>query len=161
MALVTPPASVAPAELITSAWGNSVADAITALWTRHAVRLGSVGQTLNVGSTTTIAFGTELQDTDGYHASGSASIIVPSTDLAGLYIITARFTRSNGNWAGGWVSISVNGSLYQFGPPGTATGTATALVQLSSGDTVQAICFSSATATTVDTVFTMARLPFA
>lgn len=161
MALVTPPAYVAPNELITSAWGNAVADGIADLWARHAVRLGSVGQTLNVGSTTTIAFGQELQDTDGFHAPGSANIIVPSTDLAGLYIITARFTRSADNWSGGWVGISIDGSMYQFGPAPTSIGTATVLVQLSSGQTVQAVCFSSGTASNVDTVFTMARMPVA
>lgn len=161
MALVTPSPFVAPNELITSAWGNANVDAITALWARHAVRLSDAAQTLNVGSTTTIAFGTELQDTDGFHAAGSASIIVPNTDLAGLYVITARFSRSAGNWAGGWVAVSVNGVLYQAGPPGSSIATVTAIVQLNSGDTVQAVAFSNATAATVDTAFVMARLPVA
>jgi len=161
MALVTPPPYVAPNELITSAWGNAVADGITDLWARHAVRLSDAAQTLNVGSATTIAFGTELQDTDGFHAPGSASIIVPNTDLAGLYVITARFVRSAGNWSGGWVAISIDGVLYEFGPPATSIGTVTVVAQLDSGDVVQAVCFSSATAATVDTSLVMARLPVA
>lgn len=159
MALVTPPPFVAPNELITSAWGNANVDAITALWARHAVRLSDAAQTLTVGSTTTIAFGTELQDTDGFHAAGSASVIVPNSDLAGLYVITARFIRSAGNWSGCWVAISVNGVLYQVGPPATSIATVTICHQLNSGDTVQAVAFSNATAATVDTSLVMARMP--
>lgn len=161
MALVTPPASVAPAELITSAWGNAVADGISGLWSRHAVRLADVNEPFAASNLTTISWATELQDTDGYHAAGSASIIVPNADLAGAYMISGRLVRAAGNWSNSYVRVTIAGVAYDFAGVATDRTAFGMCVELGSGTTVQVQAFNGGSTTTVDSVLTMYRMPFA
>lgn len=160
MAFVLPD-TVSPSGLIESAWGNEVVAALAELRARHVCRLTDVGQTLAATSTTLIAWGTEVEDTDGYHAAGSATISVPSVDLAGSYIMSGRFVRAAGNWSGGYGLISAAGSTYYFAPPATDRFAWTLAVDLASGDAVTVSAFNNSTATTVDSTFNMYRIPTA
>lgn len=60
---------------------------ITALETRHGVKLHTASQAVVSSTPTNIAWATEDEDTDAYHVAASATVTIPA-GLGGIYAIT-------------------------------------------------------------------------
>lgn len=81
---------------------------------RPAVRIGAT-QNVPITTVTTVSFSTELWDTHGLWAIGTPTrMIIPNTDAAGIYYVSAQMTSVFGGtpWTQGEITLRKNGGNY-------------------------------------------------
>jgi hypothetical protein len=111
-------------------------------------RGGTVAVTASM--VTALAYTAETRDTDGFHATNSASVVIPA-GLGGLYIIgyNTRFAAGTSGSRLSWVDVNSSGTadprLFENALTSAVAGSLTGfgLVPLSAGDTIRHIVYST------------------
>lgn len=117
-----------------------------------------VSQAATGSTTTDLVFTGSAVDEGNFFAGNTKNIVVP-VGAAGVYAISGRAVRSTGNWSGGYVYVTLNGSAYQFGPPGTNNAAYCLVAFLDEGAVVNVGVYPGASGTDVTAVCNVVRLP--
>jgi hypothetical protein len=136
----------------------AAATALPAL-AREVLALTDTAQSFTGSALGTVSWGTEGEDSSGYHGAGSSTITFQSD---GLYVISARAVRASSNWGGtsSYLEFSFStGGDYDFPGTGNDNMCATLIKGVTASDTMQVKIFNGGATANVDSTFYMARLP--
>lgn len=150
------PEYVVADEVIETAWGNSIVDALAWLERRKGVNRAAAAQFLPAGVSTDISFGTTLEDTDSYITS-AINVTVP-TGLGGVYGITFRYTATAGPSDIMIPSIWVGGVQYPGQGVQTEPHLVTFVLPVAEGQVVSAQMYNGGTGITGAAQLTMYRI---